>query len=88
MTHDLKILPKYFNDILFHGKCFEIRKNDRDYHVGDKLVLHEIKDGKWTGNSVTRWIIYIHHGSGEYGIERGYCVLGLTDNPNDKYTPT
>lgn len=81
MTHDLKILQKYFNDILFHGKNFEIRKNDRDYHVGDKLILYEIKDKKYTGSYITKYISYIHFGSGAYGIERGYCILALSDMP-------
>lgn len=88
MTHELKILPQYYNDVVHRGKCFEIRKNDRDYKVGDKLILREYDNGKYTGRSIERWIIYIHYGNGEFGVEKGYCVLGLTDDPNDKYTPT
>ena len=34
-----KILPKYFYDILLYNKRFEIRKNDCDYKVGDKVKL-------------------------------------------------
>ncbi len=41
MTHELKIQPKYFNAVLMGTKNFEIRKNDRDYHVGDRLWLRE-----------------------------------------------
>ena len=34
-----KILPEYFYDILLNNKRFEIRKNDCDYKVGDKIKL-------------------------------------------------
>ena len=88
MTHELKILRQYYNDYLSNGKMFEIRKNDRDYHIGDKLILKEFDNGEYTGRSIDRWIVYIHHGTGEFGLEKGYCVLGLTDEPNDKYRST
>ena len=39
--HELKILPEYFKAQKAGKKNFEIRKNDRDYKVGDKLVLTE-----------------------------------------------
>ena len=39
--HELKILPEYFKAQKAGKKNFEIRKNDRDYKVGDKLVLKE-----------------------------------------------
>ena len=83
MTHELKILRQYYNDSL-KGKMFEIRKNDRNYHVGDKLILKEFDNGEYTGRSIERWIVYIHHGTGEFGLEKGYCVLGLTDKPNEE----
>ena len=40
-THELKIYPKYFEAILDGKKTFEIRKNDRYFHVGDRIVLKE-----------------------------------------------
>jgi len=41
MIHELKILPEYFDDIMNCKKRFEVRKNDRNYQVGDMLVLHK-----------------------------------------------
>jgi len=41
MKHDLKILPEFFYDIASGKKTFEVRKNDRNYQVGDILVLHK-----------------------------------------------
>ena len=81
MTHELKILHDYFMDIMFEGKNFEIRKDDRDFHVGDKLILKEWNpyQSRYTGNYIEAKIDYVHHGNGEYGVAEGYCILALTD---------
>lgn len=81
MTHELKILREYFLDIMFEHKNFEIRKNDRDYHVGDKLILKEWNpyQSRYTGSEITATVDYIHYGNGEFGLAEGYCVLGLTN---------
>lgn len=57
-THELKLDIKYFDDVKSGKKNFEIRKNDRDFQVGDILELKawdssleqysfKTKDGKW-----------------------------------------
>ncbi|MGF2004125.1 DUF3850 domain-containing protein [Lactococcus lactis] len=38
-THELKLDIKYFDDVKSGKKNFEIRKNDRDFQVGDVLEL-------------------------------------------------
>lgn len=38
-THTLKVLTKYADAIMDGTKTFEIRKNDRGYEVGDKIVF-------------------------------------------------
>lgn len=38
-THRLKIFVKYADAIMSGAKTFEIRKNDRGYKVGDKIVF-------------------------------------------------
>jgi ASC-1-like (ASCH) protein len=40
-THELKCWKEYFEPILSGLKTFEIRLNDRDYKVGDILILKE-----------------------------------------------
>ena len=41
MTHELKTWPESFGAIFYGYKRFEVRKNDRDYKVGDVLILKE-----------------------------------------------
>lgn len=76
-AHELKILPKWFEDVQANKKNFEIRKNDRNFEAGDCLILKEWYRGKFTGRYVIREIEYIYKGDGTYGLTEGYCVLGL-----------
>jgi len=39
--HELKIWPEFYHAVLSGEKTFELRKNDRDFHVGDVLHLKE-----------------------------------------------
>lgn len=59
-------------------KPFEVRKNDRDYKLGDHLLLQEFDpyEDVYTGKRLVRKITYILPG-GAWGIEAGYVVLGL-----------
>ena len=41
MVHELKILPNYFYDVVSGIKTFEVRFNDRDFQLGDQLLLKE-----------------------------------------------
>lgn len=76
--HELKTWPPYFNDILKGIKNFDLRFNDRDYKVGDILILKEYRqnDGEYTGRVIIRSIIYIFNTG--FGLKDGYCILGLS----------
>lgn len=88
MTHSLKILPKYYDDVLNGRKKFEIRKNDRNFKVGDKLLLQEWDKDEYTGREMLKEVDYIFPSNGTcelsedycitYGLSEGYCILGLT----------
>jgi len=41
MTHNLKTWPSFFQAVKSKIKPFEIRENDRNYQVGDTLILEE-----------------------------------------------
>jgi len=76
IKHELKILPEYFYDVLSSRKRFEIRKNDRNFKVGDTVKLREFKDGIYTGNYINARITYVFLG-GQYGLEEGYCIFSF-----------
>lgn len=76
MTYELKILPEYFEAVVTYKKTFEIRKNDRNFHVGDKLILKEWYHGKYTGREVERWVSYILF-DWQAGLKDGYCIMSL-----------
>lgn len=80
MTHELKILPEYYEAVALRRKTFEIRKNDRDFKAGDTLVLKEWDGEKYTGREVSRYVNYILYG-GQYGIEKDYCIMNLKISP-------
>lgn len=81
--HELKILPEYYKAQVEGKKNFEIRKNDRDYKVGDKLVLKEYdpKAKELTGQSFITEITFITN----YQQKDGYVVLGTKDLALDVY---
>lgn len=59
--HELKTWPEFFGLVDERQKNFEVRKNDREFQVGDTLVLREFDPivGKFTGRSCMREITYI-----------------------------
>lgn len=76
--HELKIMPQYFEEVVSGRKCFELRKNDRDYKVGDQIKLLEYENGEYTGREAGLYLIrYILKDCPEYGLKKGYCILGL-----------
>lgn len=76
MTHELKTLQPFFDDVRKGHKRFEIRKNDRNFKVGDDLCLKEFDGKEFTGDIWYVHINYILHG-GNFGLEDGYVILGL-----------
>lgn len=44
MIHALKTEPQFFEAVIDGSKTFEVRKNDRDFRVGDYLALNELDD--------------------------------------------
>lgn len=75
--HDLKILPFFFEDVISCNKKFEIRKDDRDYKVGDIFFLNEWDpDNGYTGRSFYGQISYVLRDIQEYGLMEGYVIFG------------
>ena len=74
--HELKILPTYFDAVISNVKHFELRKDDRDYKVGDFIVLREWENGEYTGREAGFKIEYILRDCTEYRLAEGYCIIG------------
>lgn len=74
-THELKTEPQYFQAVLDGRKRFEIRKNDRGFEEGDKLLLKEYDADVhvFTGRRVEVTVTYIT----DYEQQPGYVVLGI-----------
>ena len=90
MIHQLKILPEHFDDVISGRKTFEVRRNDRDFHVGDLLALNE-HDGVFgfTGRSCLVRTDYIL--SDVKYCKPGYVILSIrpvcTCSPNMRKIP-
>lgn len=82
-THELKIWPEYFKAVVDGTKKCEIRFNDRDFKVGDHLILREwYPKAKWySGDSIEVIITHIlDHDT--LGLCIGYVCLSITDGFN------
>lgn len=83
MTHEIKCLPKYFDALVDGLKNFEVRKNDRDYKVGDSLLIREYDSEKksYTGYELYAPVVYILENDESFtGLAEGFVVLGLNVN--------
>lgn len=78
--HEVKCLPEYFQAVKRGDKTFEIRYNDRDYQVGDTLIICEWDNDRqqFTGDRVTRTISYMT----DFEQGPGFEVLGLRSIPS------
>lgn len=84
--HQLK-LHKQFEKAVWNGdKSFEIRKNDRDFQVGDYINFYVVDDRGNAYNSLLRGITFeITYVLSGWGLEPGFVALGLRElTPNDK----
>ena len=72
--HNLKIRAEYALPKLNGDKMFEIRKNDRNYEVGDIVLYNVIDDAELNRQFVAKFykITYITN----YAQQDGYVVFG------------
>lgn len=83
---DLKTDPEVFEETIQGRKTFEIRFNDRDYQVGDILVLHETKhsgkemrEGKPLMFTGREWGVKVTHMLSGYGLTEDWVVMSHKD---------
>lgn len=97
MIHQLKCEAKYFKEVCSGQKTFEVRKNDRNFHVGDYLALNELtshpcdgEDKKETGRSA---LVHVHYLIDDPRfVKEGYVIMGIeacgVDTIGIAYEPT
>lgn len=78
VEHELKTWVEPFTAVLAGVKRYEVRRNDRNFKVGDYLVLREWdhKTEKYTGRAVRVQILYMTPG-GECGLPDDLCVMSI-----------
>ena len=77
VTHNLKVLTKFFDRVRDGSKKFEIRFNDRNYTTGDFVLLQEysITSPHYSGRVIKKKIGFI----ADYEQKEGYVVFTLVD---------
>ena len=88
--HLLKLNHKYYDAVANGIKTFEIRENDRDYRVGDTLILRRCDDngecprhgdfelGMNVYDEITTYISYIlTHEDFLEGVPDGYIAMSI-----------
>lgn len=93
ITHELKCDPGPFQDILSGCKKSEVRRDDRDFRVGDRLnLLETVSTGaamaagatlEYTGGQDFKTITHIQRG---YGLPDGIVVLSFDATLHSTFT--
>ena len=76
VEHKLKIKSEYFSAVINKTKTAEVRYNDRNYQVGDILILNEIDSlGNFTGNKCS--VIVTHVLDDNQYLQTGFVMLSF-----------
>lgn len=83
--HELKIKHEYLIDVSLGRKTFELRKNDRDYQVGDLIRFIDIREDDTSKFRIEPYvdenqlyrITYVLKDVEKYGLDKDYCILAI-----------
>ena len=81
MIHQLKIRQCYLCHILEGKKTFEVRKNDRDYQVGDTIRFLPLEDENYNAYDISSPIpeFKINYILADFvGLQQNYVCLAIT----------
>ena len=83
-THDLKSWPQFFRPIACGERTHELRRNDRDYGVGDRVLLREYdpSSDSYTGSYCEAVVTSITSrdvpcAASDLGLHPDYCILSI-----------
>lgn len=81
MIHYLKIKSNFLDDIITNRKTFEIRKDDRNFLIGDLISFIPLGTGffmcKNKGFFLYEITYKLNHGEFPEGLKKNYCILGI-----------
>lgn len=82
--HRLKTEKHYYQAVELGIKTFELRRNDRNFQVGDIVTLYETLSGVETGRELPpKEIKYILYG-GSFALPETHCILQLSSSINEE----
>ncbi len=86
VIHYLKCWPEYFREVSMGRKTFEIRRNDRDFKVGELLccVEYDPQTERYSGFKYYFVITYIT----DFNQKPGFVVMGIRDLLISESKPT
>ncbi len=95
-THELKLWPEYFEQVRNGQMSFQLRRNDRDFKVGDHLLLKEWipKDNPqpmrfargYSGREVLVRVDYIIDDLYRFGLDPDYVIMSIS-HVNERRAP-
>lgn len=77
--HELKTWPSFFEAVWDGTKPWEYRRNDRDYQIGDILILKEWCPEKQQYSGRTIKSVNGYMLQGKMGMPEGFAIMSLTN---------
>lgn len=90
-THELKLWPEYFEQVRNGRMRFQLRRNDRDFKVGDHLLLKEwdpaggtkqpdqcLMTGAYTDRGILVRVDYIMDDAHRFGLDPDYVIMSIS----------
>lgn len=84
MIHDVKSWMHFFQAIKSGAKVHDLRKNDRNYNIGDVMLYREYDfiGGSYTGNTLEAEITYMTDSRTPCAFSSAvlpaeYCILSI-----------
>lgn len=76
-THIIKTVQPFFSQVKAGIKTFELRRNDRDYQVGDEVILREydMMHETFSGDKIKCIITYVL--KDRVGLDDAFCIFSF-----------
>lgn len=86
-THKLKLNIDFCDAVLSGAKTFEIRKNDRDFKMGDLIEFKPVdNDGEEGYHEIENHIYRITYVLSGWGLKDNYVVLAIKEETDEEKT--